>query len=78
MLREALGTRPQAIHGNRSGDRSQSLLEPSLGGSVVVGMPGFEPHQPIQSSPGVYVPVSLTCMITTDVCYDVHVYAHRL
>jgi hypothetical protein len=47
-------------------------------GSVVVGMPGFEPHQLIPSRPGVYVVVCLTCRFATHVCCNVQVYAHRL
>jgi hypothetical protein len=59
----------------RQGVRART--EPAVG-SVVVGMPGFEPHQPVPSRPGVYVVVCLTCMFTTDVCCNVRVDAHRL
>jgi hypothetical protein len=59
----------------RQGVRART--EPAVG-SVVVGMPGFEPHQPIPSRPGVYVAVYLTCMVTADVCWDVRGYAHRV
>jgi hypothetical protein len=51
---------------------------PGHWGSVVVGMPGFEPHQPVPSRPGVYAAVCLTCMFTVVVCCNVRVYAHRL
>jgi hypothetical protein len=40
--------------------------------------PGFEPHQPVPSRPAVYAGVCLTCMFTTDVCYDVRLYAQRI
>jgi hypothetical protein len=44
----------------------------------VVGMPGFEPHHPVQGSLDTSAVVCLTCIFTTDVCWDVRVYAHRL
>ena len=63
---------PAAPHERRPGrERSPRC-------SVVVGMPGFEPHQPVPPRPGVYVPVRLTCMFPTEVCCNVQVYAHRL
>ena len=45
---------------------------------VVVGIPGFEPHQPAQRSLEASTVVCLTCRFTTDVCCEVRVCAHRL
>jgi hypothetical protein len=42
------------------------------------GVPGFEPDQPVPVRPEVCVVVCLTCIFTTDVCYDVRLYADRL
>jgi hypothetical protein len=40
--------------------------------------PGFEPHQPVPRGTDASTDVRLTCMLATDVCCDVQVYAHRL
>jgi hypothetical protein len=44
----------------------------------MVGMPGFEPGQPVPPRTDASIVVRLTCIIATDVCWDVQVYAHRL
>jgi hypothetical protein len=43
-----------------------------------VGVPGFEPHQPVPRRTHESSVVRVTCMLATDVCWDVKVYAHRL
>jgi hypothetical protein len=47
-------------------------------GSVVVGMPGFEPGRPVPRGTGASTVVRLTCMLTTNMCGGVQEYAHRL
>jgi hypothetical protein len=41
-------------------------------------VPGFEPGQPVPRRTDVSSVVRLTCILATDVCWDVQVYAHRL
>jgi hypothetical protein len=53
----------------------------SLGGFALgLGrqMPGFEPGQPVPRRTDVSSVVHLTCILATDVCWDVQVYAHGL
>jgi hypothetical protein len=47
-------------------------------GSAVVGMPGFEPDQPVPWGTDASSVVRLTCVLATDVCWDVQEYAHPL
>jgi hypothetical protein len=49
----------------------------STAGLPLVGMPRFEPHQPVPRRTDVSTIVRLTCMLAADVCCDVQVYAHR-
>jgi hypothetical protein len=44
----------------------------------LVGMPGFEPGQPVPRRTDASTDVHLTCRFTTDVCGGVQEYAHRL
>ena len=44
----------------------------------MVGMPGFEPGQPVPRRTDVSSVVRLTCILATDVCWEIQVYAHRL
>jgi hypothetical protein len=47
-------------------------------GAVVVGMPGFEPDQPFPRRTDLSSVVRLICILATDVCWHIQVYAHRL
>jgi hypothetical protein len=73
--------RPALSHAGAAGEASKpptSWRGRQGWGPPVVGMPGFEPRQPIPSRPAAYIAVRLTCMFTRDVCFDVQMYAHRL
>lgn len=52
--------------------------EPSSDQTLLVGMPGFAPDQPVPGSIDASTVVRLTCMFTVVVCWHVRVYAQRL
>ena len=69
--------RKWAEHRFRAGELGS--VEPLVPGARgLVGMPGFEPRQPVLRGTGASTVVRLTCMPATYVCCDVQEYAHRL
>ena len=87
-LRELIATVPPRRRGRTHRRRRRHAPTPATcppGGDPRPGWPGprgrdadLNPASPVPSRPAAYVAVRLTCMFTTDVCFDVQEYAHRL